>query len=54
MECKNKFEEIEVLIFCERNGNTSGFCLVLSRHIHNSVKQIIFKNNQRLNAVKYL
>ena len=52
MEFKNKFEEIAVLIFCERNGNTSGSSG--SRHIHNSVKQIIFKNNQRLNAVKYL
>ena len=30
------------LIFCEINDNTSGFCLVLSGHIQNPVKQIIW------------
>ena len=29
-EFKNKFSDIEVLIFCEINRNTQGFSLVLS------------------------
>ena len=29
-EFKNKFSDIEVLIFCEINRSTQGFCLVLS------------------------
>ena len=37
----NKFADIAVLIFCEVNDTTPGFYLVLSRHIHNPVKQII-------------
>ena len=41
IEFKNKFAEIAVPIFCEINGNISGFRLVLSRHIHNPVKQIL-------------
>ena len=31
-----------VLIFCEINGKTPGFYLVLLSHIHNPVKQIIW------------
>ena len=41
MEFKNKFAEIAVLIFYEINDNTPGFCLALSKHIQNPVKQII-------------
>ena len=33
IEFKNKFEDIEVLIFWEINENTQGFCLVLSEVI---------------------
>ena len=42
-EFKNKFGEIAVLIFCEINDNTPGFCLVLSEaySYHNPLKQII-------------
>ena len=35
---KKKFAEIAVLIFCEINNNTPGFCLVLSYLVF--VKQI--------------
>ena len=35
-----KIAEIVFLIFCEINDNTPGFCFVLSRYIHNPVKQI--------------
>ena len=38
---KKKFAEIAVLIFSEINNNTPGFCLVLSRHIYNPVKEVI-------------
>ena len=43
IEFKNKFSEIAVLIsfFCKINENTQGIYLVLSRQIHNPVKQII-------------
>ena len=43
IELENKFAEIALLIFCEINDNTPGFCLVLSTHIHNPVKQIIWR-----------
>ena len=41
LNLKIKFAEIADLIFCEINDNTPGFCLVLSRHIHNPVKQVM-------------
>ena len=37
---KKKVTKIAVLKLCEINDNTLGFCLVLSRHIHNLVEQI--------------
>ena len=39
VEFKSKFAEIAVLIFCEINANTQGFCLFLSRHFNNPVKE---------------
>ena len=41
IQFKNKFAEIAVLIFCEMNDSTSGFCFALSRYIHNPVKLLI-------------
>ena len=38
---KIKYAEIAVQIFCELNGKRPKFHLVLSMHIHNSMKQII-------------
>ena len=35
---KINLQRLQFLIFCELNDNTPGFCLVLSRHIHNPVK----------------
>ena len=41
LNSKQNFAEIAALIFCEINYNTPGFSLVLSKYIHNPVKQVI-------------
>ena len=42
MNLKWKTRILILWLICEINGNTLGFCLVLSRHFHNPVKQVIW------------
>ena len=41
LKLKINLQRLQSKFFCEIYDNTPGFCLVLSRHIHNPVKQMI-------------
>ena len=51
-DLKTQLAEIVVLILCEINDNTLGFGLILSGHIHNAVKQIIWSVLQKQSKAK--
>ena len=52
LNLKVNLQRLQPQFFCEINGNTTGFCLGVSWHIHNRVKQIIKRVLQKYSTVK--